>query len=130
VLIRLTVAQAQAASNACDLIRDSLEAAQASLSIKSGRGKARTMATRKPKQSKTKAVDPDRAVAAAEVLAAVWLSEKNFELDTKVSDPPTAKQDAEEHVWITVKIHVPALDIDMWIDGTHSDHPDNASEDE
>lgn len=26
--------------------------------------------------------------------------------------------------------HVPALDIDMWLDGTHSDHPDNASEDE
>lgn len=86
------------------------------------------MATRKPK--KTKSVDPDRALAAAEVLAAVWLSEKNFDLDTKVSDPAIAELDDEEHVWVTVKIHVPALDIDMWLDGTHSDHPDNAEEDE
>jgi len=79
---------------------------------------------------KSKKVNPDRAIAAANVLAAVWLSEKNFDLDTKISDPPITEQDNEEHVWVTVKIHVPALDIDMWLDGTHSDHPDNAAEDE
>ncbi len=84
------------------------------------------MATRKPKQSKPRSVDPDRATAAAEVLAAVWLSEKNFELDTMIGDSPIAERDAEGHVWVTVKIHVPALDIDAWLEGTHVDHPDNA----
>lgn len=88
------------------------------------------MATRKPKKPQTKAVDPDRARAAAEVLAAVWLSENNFELDTKVSDPPIAEQDDEGHIWVTVKIHVPALDIDCWLDGTHHSHPDNVPDEE
>jgi hypothetical protein len=79
-----------------------------------------------------KKCDPDRALAAAEVLEAVWLSEKHFELEHKVDDPPVAEIDDEDHVWITVKIHVPALDVDMWIDGTHGDHPDNqdASDDD
>lgn len=72
-----------------------------------------------------KKCDPERALAAAEVLEAVWLSEKHFELDHEIEDPPIAEMDGEDHVWVTVKIHVPALDIDMWIDGTHSDRPDN-----
>jgi hypothetical protein len=80
-------------------------------------------------KKKIKPIDPDRALAAAEVLAAVWLS--NFELETKVSAPPIADRGEEDrHVWITVKIHVPALDIDMWLDGTHDAHPDNVHEDE
>lgn len=83
----------------------------------------------KPKKVEPKKVDPDRALAAAEVLAAVWLNEKHFELDNEVSDPPIAEMDDEEHIWVTVKIHVPALDIDMWLDGAHTDHPDNASKD-
>lgn len=88
------------------------------------------MAKRKPKKIEPKLVDPNRALAAAEVLAAVWLSEKHFELDNKVSDPPIAEQDEDGYIWVTVKIHVPALDIDMWLDCTHDAHPDNASEDE
>lgn len=87
------------------------------------------MAARK-RASKVSEVDPDRAQAAAEVLAAVWLSEKNFELDSLIGDPPVAEQDAEGHVWVSVKIHVPALDIEMWLEGSHRDHPDNADEDE
>ena len=76
---------------------------------------------------KSKPCDPDRAIAAAEVLAAVFLNEKNFDLESKVGDPPIAETDSEGHVWVTVKLHVPALDIDMWQDGSH---PDNQSEDE
>lgn len=84
------------------------------------------MSKRKPKKC-----DPDRAAAAAEVLAAVWLSENHFELEYKIDEPPIAEVDSHDYVWVTVKLHVPALDIDMWIDGTHGDHPDNnASEDE
>lgn len=74
------------------------------------------------------ACDPRRAIAAAEVLAAVWLGDKNFELEAKVDDPPNppiAEVDSEGRVWVTVKLHVPALDIDAWIDGTHGDHPNN-----
>lgn len=84
------------------------------------------MARRKHKNIQPKPADPDRALAAAEVLAAAWLGEKHFELDTMIGDPPIAEQDAEGHVWVTVKIHVPALDIDAWLEGTHVDHPDNA----
>lgn len=84
------------------------------------------MAKRKPKK-----LAPDRALAAAEVLQAVWLHEDHFELETKVADnPPIAEMDSEGHVWVTVKLHVPALDIDMWLDGTHPQNPDNWGEDE
>jgi hypothetical protein len=91
----------------------------------------KTMTKRKPNKVEPKPVDPDCALAAAEVLAAVWLSEKHFELENKISDPPIAERGEEDHhVWITVKIHVPALDIDTWLDGTHSAHPDNADDED
>lgn len=89
------------------------------------------VAITKPKQ--TPAIDPDRAEAAGEVLQAVWLSEKHFELENEVvleGGRPIVHQDAEGHLWVTVKLHVPALDVDMWLDGTHCDHPDNQSDDE
>lgn len=73
--------------------------------------------------------DPGRAEAAAEVLRAVWLSERHFELETQVGDPPTVEEDSEGHLWVPVKIHVPALDVDAWLDGTHLDHPDNQGDD-
>ena len=79
------------------------------------------------------AIDPDRAIAAAEVLQAVWLSEKHFELENEVvleGGHPIVQQDAEGHLWVTVKLHVPALDVDMWLDGTHCDHPNNQSDDD
>jgi hypothetical protein len=79
---------------------------------------------------KAPAVKPERALAAAEVLAAVWLSEKHFELEHKIDDPPIAEEDEEGHVWVTVKLHVPALDIDLWSDGTHPDHPNQESDDD
>jgi hypothetical protein len=78
--------------------------------------------TQKPK------IDPARAEAAAEVLQAVFLHEKNFELENEVvldNGLPIVDQDAEGHLWVTVKLHVPALDVDCWLDGTHLDHPDN-----
>lgn|SRR5574342_848281 len=104
-------------------------------------------ATRKPsKKPKTKApkkappkkkasaapavaVDPEVADAAAEVLEAVFLHEKHFDLENKIvrsgDGQVVAERDAEGHVWVTVQLHVPMLDIDTWIDGTHLDHPDN-----
>jgi hypothetical protein len=84
-----------------------------------------------PKKTKTKQptpVDPDRALAASEVLQHIFLNEKNFDLESKIDDPPLAEQDDEGHVWVTVKLHVPRLDIDMWLDGTHLDHPDNQND--
>jgi hypothetical protein len=70
------------------------------------------------KRTKAKA-SPERALAAAEVLAAVWLSDENFELDHKIGDPPVAEVYDDGHTWVTVKIHVPCLDIDLWIEGAH-----------
>lgn len=78
------------------------------------------------------AIDPDRADAAAEVLQAVWLGEKHFDLESEIvleGGRPVVHQDADEHLWITVKLHVPALDVDSWLDGTHMDHPDNQTDD-
>lgn len=31
---------------------------------------------------------------------------------------------------VTVKIHVPALAIDTWLDGTHCDYPDNRDDED
>lgn len=76
-------------------------------------------------------VDPARAEAAGEVLQAVWLSEKHFDLESELvlqGGAPVVDEDAEGHLWVTVKLHVPALDVDMWLDGTHTDHPDNQDE--
>lgn len=70
------------------------------------------------------AITAGRAVAAGEVLAAIWL--KDFELDVEIDNPPVCEVDEHGHSWVTVRIHVPALDIDLWEDGTHGDHPDNA----
>lgn len=69
--------------------------------------------------------DPDRATAAVEVLQAVWLSEQNFNLEHRIGEPPLVREDSDGHLWVTVELHVPALDVDMWLDGTHGDHPDN-----
>jgi len=88
----------------------------------------------KPKSSPAKvakdppAVDADRAEAAAEVLQAVWLHEKHFDLENEIAQKdghPIVDQDAEGHLWVTVRLHVPALDVDTWLDGSHLDHPDN-----
>ncbi len=75
-------------------------------------------------------VDPDRAEAAAEVLQAVFLHEKNFDLESEIVQKdgrPVVDQNAEGHIWVTVRLHVPMLDVDTWLDGTHLDHPDNQS---
>lgn len=69
--------------------------------------------------------DADRATAAVEVLQAVWLSEQHFDLEHKVDDPPLVREDSEGHLWVTVELHVPALDVDAWLDGTHVDDPNN-----
>ena len=69
---------------------------------------------------------------AAEVLQAVFLHEKHFDLESEIvleGGRPIAHEDAEGHLWITVKLHVPALDVDTWIDGTHLDHPNNQADD-
>ena len=84
------------------------------------------------KPAKKPTVDPDRADAAAEVLQAVFLNEKHFDLESEIvleGGRPVAHKDDEGHLWITVKLHVPALDVDTWLDGTHMDHPDNQSDD-
>lgn len=60
-----------------------------------------------------------------EVLQAVWLSEQHFDLEHRVGDPPLVQEDSEGHLWVTVELHVPALDVDAWLDGTHVDDPDN-----
>ena len=78
-------------------------------------------------------IDPDRADAAVEVLQAVWLSEKHFDLESEIVQKdgrPVVDQDAEECLWVTVRLHVPRLDVDTWIDRTHLDHPDNQEDDE
>ena len=70
----------------------------------------------------------DRAEAAVEVLQAVFLHEKHFDLESEIAFEgrrPVVHQDADGHLWVTVKLHVPALDVDTWLDGTHRDHPDN-----
>lgn len=73
------------------------------------------------------------AEAAAEVVQAVWLHEDHFELENEVvtlDGIPLVEADAEGHLWVTVKIHVPRLDVEMWLDGTHFRHPDNLKDDE
>lgn len=82
---------------------------------------------KKPKVIKkpTRLLEGARADAAAEVLEAVWLHEDHFELDYKIDNPPVVEEDKQGYAWVTVKIHVPALDIDCWIDGSHHAHPDN-----
>jgi len=85
--------------------------------------------TRAPKPT----IDPNRAEAATEVLQAVFLHEKHFDLESEVvleDGRPVVAEDAEGHLWVTVKLHVPALDVDSWLDGTHLDHPDNQSDNE
>lgn len=69
--------------------------------------------------------DAGRARAAVEVLQAVWLNEQHFDLEHKVSNPPLVREDSEGQLWVTVELHVPALDVDAWLDGTHVDDPDN-----
>lgn len=89
----------------------------------------KTPSSKKPVPKKP--VDPARAEAAGEVLQAVWLSEKHFDLESELvlqGGAPVVDEDAEGHLWVTVKLHVPALDVDMWLDGTHTDHPDNQDE--
>lgn len=79
------------------------------------------------------AVDLDRADAAAEVLQAVWLHEKHFDLESEIvhkDDRPVVDQDLEGCLWVTVRLHVPRLDVDTWLDGTHLDHPDNQPDDD
>lgn len=88
----------------------------------------KTAAIAKPKPK----IDPDRAEAAVEVLQAVFLNEKHFDLESEIvleGGRPVVHQDGDEHLWVTVKLHVPALDVDSWLDGTHLDHPDNQSDD-
>lgn len=90
-------------------------------------------AAKKADPKPVSAIDPDRAEAAAEVLQAVWLSEKHFELENEIVREgvrPVVTEDAEGHLWVTVKLHVPALDIDCWLDGSHLAHPDNQPEDD
>lgn len=96
------------------------------------RSKAKTL-KRTTKAPKAKApvqdVDPEIAEAAVEVLQAVFLHEKHFDLESEIvrskDGKPVVEKDADGHYWATVKLHVPMLDIDTWIDGTHLDHPDN-----
>ena len=79
------------------------------------------------------AIDPDRAEAAVEVLQAVFINEKHFDLESEIvleGGRPVVHQDGDDHLWVTVKLHVPALDVDSWLDGTHLDHPDNQGDDE
>jgi hypothetical protein len=90
-------------------------------------------AKKKPVKKILPQIDPDRAEAAAEVLQAVWLHEKHFDLESEVVQKdgrPVVDQDAEGHLWVTVKLHVPALDVDDWLDGTHIDHPNNQSDED
>lgn len=79
-------------------------------------------------EPKKPSLDSDRAEAARDVLEHVYLSEKNFGPEALITEE--VEQDAGECVWVTVKIHVPRLDIDAWIDGTHLDHPDKEQEEE
>ena len=94
-------------------------------------------AAAKPKAPATKKtapiIDPDRAEAAAEVLEAVFLNEKHFDLESEIvreEGRPVATTNENEEVWITVRLHVPRLDVDTWLDGTHLDHPDNQPDDD
>lgn len=66
---------------------------------------------------KMKKTTAKRAEAAREVLQAVWLCD--FELVTKVQ-VVAVLEDADGNAWVTVRIEVPALDVDMWFDGEHN----------
>jgi len=78
---------------------------------------------REAKKPAVSRLDPARAEAAREVLENVFLAEKNFDLESLITEE--VKEDAAGHVWVTVKLHVPTLDIDDWVEGRHIDHPDN-----
>lgn len=80
----------------------------------------------KPKRARKKC-NADRAIAAGEVLAAVWLGEKHFELDFEIDDKDVT-EDKDGNPWVTVRIQVPQLDVEMWRDGTHGDHPNNTED--
>lgn len=97
-------------------------------SAKRTKAKTRKRTTKAKTSAPTQDVDPEIAEAAAEVLQAVFLHEKHFDLESEIvlkDGQPVVEKDAEGHYWATVKLHVPMLDIDTWIDGTHLDHPDN-----
>lgn len=89
-------------------------------------------AARRNRQPKARAlprsITAARAIAAAEVLEAVWLHD--LELDHEVDSPPIVGIDKHGGPWVTVRILVPQLDVDMWEDGTHCDHPDNKRTDD
>lgn len=89
--------------------------------IKAPRAKAKAPKT----EPRIRKPDPKRAMAASEVLQAVWLNARHFDLEHKIASPPRARADREGHLWVTVELHVPALDIDAWLDGTHVDDPNN-----
>jgi len=91
----------------------------------------KSAAAKRPKV--TPKIDPDRAEAAAEVLENVFLHEKHFDLESEIvreNGRPIATTNENDEVWITVRIHVPRLDVDTWLDGTHLDHPDNQPDDD
>jgi hypothetical protein len=101
-------------------------------STKRSNAKTRKRAAKAKAPAPTQDVDPEIAEAAAEVLEAVFLHEKHFDLESAIvrkDGRPIIEKDAEGHYWATVKLHVPMLDIDTWIDGTHLDHPDNQAGD-
>jgi len=84
-------------------------------------------------RSAKKKIDTNRAEAAAEVLQAVFLHKKNFDLESEIvreGGHPIAQEDAEGHLWIIVRLHVPALDVETWLDGSHLDHPNNQPDDD
>lgn len=47
----------------------------------------------------------------------MWLD--NFELETEIRQVAVV-EDKDGNPWVTVRIQVPQLDVDMWLDGEHS----------
>ncbi len=64
----------------------------------------------------------DRGEAAREVLQAVWLD--SWELETEVR-PTAVVEDDDGNPWVTVRICVPQLDVDMWLAGEHNAQKDD-----
>lgn len=87
------------------------------------------MAKIETKKATFKKCKPERALAATEVLAAVWLSENNFELEYNI-DASDVTEDVAGNPWVTVRIQVPQLDVELWLDDTHPDQPHNKNEDD
>ena len=77
---------------------------------------------KKPKKPRTPKIN---AAMAARMVAAAWLSNSDFHNgcepgDVQVGDPETDSADPDAGIWVTVRIRVDALSVELAMKGEHT----------